>query len=206
MRTNFVQLLEQYGVDLVLCGHSHDYERSFLLHGHYGFSTNLQPEMILDHGSGQENQGGPYRKFLYGTNANKGAVYVVAGASSRPLSAGALDHPVMYTSFVELGSFVVDVDGNRLDARYLGNDGGISDYFTIIKEELPLLRIGLSANELILSWPATGSNFAARATASLDPPIFWNDVTNTPTVSGTDRIIRLSRPATNQFYRLERTQ
>ena len=53
MRTNFVSLLESYGVDLVLSGHSHIYERSYLMHGHYGFSPSLQPTMVRDRGSGQ---------------------------------------------------------------------------------------------------------------------------------------------------------
>ncbi len=36
MRTNFLPILEAGGADLVLSGHSHCYERSFLLDGHYG--------------------------------------------------------------------------------------------------------------------------------------------------------------------------
>ncbi|HMJ64026.1 MAG TPA: metallophosphoesterase family protein, partial [Candidatus Binatia bacterium] len=38
MRENVLPILEAFGVDLVLCGHSHVYERSYLLQGHYGFS------------------------------------------------------------------------------------------------------------------------------------------------------------------------
>ena len=38
MRQNILPILEDYGVDLVLTGHSHSYERSFLLDGHYGTS------------------------------------------------------------------------------------------------------------------------------------------------------------------------
>ena len=41
MRRNLLPILEEGGVDLVLCGHSHSYERSFLLDGHYEHSTNL---------------------------------------------------------------------------------------------------------------------------------------------------------------------
>src|SRR5437867_4787164 len=36
MRQYAVPLLESYGVDLVLSGHSHSYDRSYLLNGHYG--------------------------------------------------------------------------------------------------------------------------------------------------------------------------
>ena len=36
MRQNALPILEDGGVDLVLSGHSHSYERSFLIDGHYG--------------------------------------------------------------------------------------------------------------------------------------------------------------------------
>ncbi len=36
MRQNALPILEAGGVDLVLTGHSHSYERSYLLDGHYG--------------------------------------------------------------------------------------------------------------------------------------------------------------------------
>ena len=39
MRQNALPILENFGVDLVLSGHSHSYERSFLLDSHYGDST-----------------------------------------------------------------------------------------------------------------------------------------------------------------------
>ena len=41
MRQNALPILEAAGVDLVLTGHSHSYERSFLIDGHYGTSTTL---------------------------------------------------------------------------------------------------------------------------------------------------------------------
>ena len=36
MRERVVPIFERYKVDLVLSGHSHSYERSYLLNGHYG--------------------------------------------------------------------------------------------------------------------------------------------------------------------------
>src|SRR5205814_1778512 len=36
IRQNFIRILERYGVDLVMCGHSHVYERSYLLNNYYG--------------------------------------------------------------------------------------------------------------------------------------------------------------------------
>src|SRR6185369_11675045 len=55
MRENAVRLLEQGGVDLVLTGHSHSYERSFLIDGHYGSSATFTSSMKKDGGSGRED-------------------------------------------------------------------------------------------------------------------------------------------------------
>ena len=41
MRQNFLPMLEDNGVDLVMSGHSHSYERSYLINGHYGNSVQL---------------------------------------------------------------------------------------------------------------------------------------------------------------------
>ena len=41
LRRNAVPILERYGVDLVLTGHSHSYERSYLIDGHYELSGHL---------------------------------------------------------------------------------------------------------------------------------------------------------------------
>jgi hypothetical protein len=66
MREYALPVLEDYGVDLVLAGHSHVYERSFLVDGHYGTSDTLEPYMVLDGGDGQEDGDGAYEKPLRG--------------------------------------------------------------------------------------------------------------------------------------------
>ncbi len=131
MRQNFVPILEYYGVDLVLGGHSHAYERSVLLYGHYGNSSTLAPSMQIDAGSGREGDTGAYTKSP-GTARGEGSVYAVAG-SSGAISGGALNHPAMFISLNRLGSMVLDIDGNRLDARFLRETGAVDDSFTIIK-------------------------------------------------------------------------
>lgn len=133
MRRNFVPLLESYGVDLILAGHSHCYERSYLLRGHYGNSSSLTSSMLLDNGSGRLEEGNPYIKVTTGSKANQGTVYVVAGSSGWA-TFGALDHPVMYISWLRMGSLVLDVDGPELHAKFLRETGEIDDYFSIVKD------------------------------------------------------------------------
>ncbi len=154
MRQNIVPILEARGVDLVLCGHSHVYERSYLLRGHYGDSTTLQPEMILDQGSGREKDTGAYIKPTSGPGANQGTVYVEAGCAGYVRAAGG-HHPAMFFDEVQLGSLVLDINSNRLDAVFLRDTGAIDDSFTIIKgdpEPLRLCDITLKNGKVILRW------------------------------------------------------
>ena len=133
MRQNALPILENYGVDLVLSGHSHSYERSMLIDGHYGLSSTLTNAMILNAGSGRsDTTDGAYSKTDGVAIPNEGAVYAVAGSSGK-ISGGALNHPAMYISLNLLGSMVIDVNGNQLDARFLDSTGIVQDYFTLLK-------------------------------------------------------------------------
>ena len=130
MRENAVPILESFGVDLVFSGHSHSYERSYLIDGHYGSSGTFNSTHQVDAGDGKEDGNGAYQKADGTTNA--GAVYTVAGASGK-ISGGSLNHPAMFASLNELGSVVLDINGNRLDAKHLRSDGTVTDYYTILK-------------------------------------------------------------------------
>ena len=132
MRENAVPILEAGGIDLVISGHSHSYERSYLLDGHHGKSGSLTSAMILDSGDGSSNKDGAYEKETLGAAPHEGAVYVVAGSSGKT-SGGSLDHPAMMYSFEELGSVVLDVDSARLDLTFLNDQGDTRDSFTMIK-------------------------------------------------------------------------
>ena len=132
LRNYAVPIMEGYGVDLVLGGHSHNYERSYLMDGHYDFSSTLTPWMIKDSGSGQPGDTGPYLKADTGPAANQGTVYVVAGSSGwATFQTG--HHPIMHSALLQMGSLVLDIDGHRLDAKFLRETGVVDDHFTIIK-------------------------------------------------------------------------
>ena len=133
LRQNAVPLLERYGVDLVLTGHTHAYERSYLIDGHYGLSDTFTDAMKKNSGDGSASGDGAYRKPATVGAPHAGAVYVVAGNAGVIKTGGSLDHPAMAVSFWILGSMVLDVNGNRLDAKFLGSTGDIWDDFTILK-------------------------------------------------------------------------
>ena len=133
MRQFALPILESAGVDLVLCGHSHSYERSYLIDGHYGLLGTFDTQtMLVDGGDGSEAGDGAYEKVHPGIWTHSGAVYAVAGSSGKT-SGGPLDHPVMLVNLNTLGSMVIDVDGTRLDARFITSTGQVADEFTILK-------------------------------------------------------------------------
>ncbi|MCP3980203.1 MAG: hypothetical protein GY716_12935, partial [bacterium] len=144
MRQNALPVLEAHGVDLVLCGHSHSYERSFLIDGHYGDASTFGPGFVLDGGDGSQTGDGVYAKPTLGSDPHQGAVYTVAG-NAGSVQGGPLDHPAMYVSMNVLGSLVIDVERNRLDVRMLGDTGSVLDEFTLIKG--PYCLAGTDADE-----------------------------------------------------------
>ena len=140
MRENAVPILENHGVDLVLCGHSHSYERSYLIDGHHGYASTFAPSMVKDSGSGRTNETGAYRKSSAGPAPHEGAVYVVCGSSGWVTPDTYIPqylHPAMFIKWKQLGSMVIDVNSNRLDAAFLRETGRVDDYFTILKGVAP---------------------------------------------------------------------
>ena len=132
MRRYALPILEEAGVDLVLSGHSHSYERSYLLDAHYGSSDTLTSDMLKDDGDGREDGDGIYDKASASLAPHEGAVYVVAGSSGKTSDAD-LDHPAMTVSLEVLGSVILEIDGLRLDATFLDDQGNEQDHFTIVK-------------------------------------------------------------------------
>ena len=207
MRQNAVPILESYGVDLVLCGHSHAYERSYLLRGHYGFSWDLDPAtMFLDAGSGRPDETGPYVKEISGPTAQMGTVYVVAGCSGWA-TYGSTDHPAMHTGFLRMGSLVLDIDGDRLDATFLRENGDIDDTFTLIKRSTVLRIVGFSADRgtCHLAWDSVrGRSYQVEFTSDIGRG--WTKVLGPITAVASRTFIQhTAASASSGFYRVVET-
>jgi 3',5'-cyclic AMP phosphodiesterase CpdA len=136
IRENFIKILERYGVDLVLCGHSHSYERSKLMQGHFGKqNTFSEDKHLLSKSSGAYN-GTPNSSPYIKDASNKGTVYVLSG------SAGRVDHhqttfPHQAMPFSDVtvgGACMLEVEGNRLDLKWITSTGEIKDQFTMMKD------------------------------------------------------------------------
>lgn len=134
MRKNAVSVLESYGVDLVLCGHSHSYERSYFINGHYGLSSTFNAgTMVVQPGDGRADGAGAYAKDTTAPTPYSGAAFVVAGSSAHITTTGTLNHPAMYKSTATLGSVVLDFAGDQLDVQFLDSAGVRKDYFRMTK-------------------------------------------------------------------------
>lgn len=153
MRNNAVSLLERYGVDLILSGHSHAYERSRLINRHYGASSTYHPQLhAVDAGNGSEvgrigtdgrfvadGGDGAYVKPL--ARGNAGQVSTIVGSSGKlshwsdgsSFVVNENPHPVHTTNLRLLGSLVIDIEANRLHAVFLDRLGSVRDDFSIVK-------------------------------------------------------------------------
>jgi len=128
-REILVPILEKGGVDLVLAGHSHGYERTSLINGHYGPSSTYSADKHL---KGKVETGGVLFKPALISAPNSGTVYVVAGSSSK-VDGGAYNHPAMSVSHKAMGSLVIDVSREQLGVTFISDQSQILDAFTIEK-------------------------------------------------------------------------
>lgn len=137
IRQNFLRVLERYGVDLVISGHSHNYERSYLLNGYYGDEASFDPVLhalsTSSRGQDEDEKTTPY--IIAGNSSRRGTIYVVAGSSgaSGRVQEG-YPHNAMPFSQNTGGMFYFEVQGTRLDARFIRKNGTIGDRFTIVKD------------------------------------------------------------------------
>jgi 3',5'-cyclic AMP phosphodiesterase CpdA len=137
IREQFNQVVEDYGVDLVLCGHSHVYERTKLIKGHYGLEATFNAEKHnLSSSSGLYNGSKNSAPYIKDSKDAKGTVYVVSGSAGQLGGAKATyPHDAMYYSNNQVGgSLMLEVTGNKMDLKWICSDGKIRDNFTMMKD------------------------------------------------------------------------
>jgi len=127
MRENFVPIFDKFGVDLVLNGHSHGYERSKLMINHLGKSDTFNAKKYLV----QDNDS-CYTKPLKAIQ-NSGTIYLVCGSSSK-LDSATLKHPAMPFAYQKMGSVILEVTPTTLTSKFLTINGEIEDEFIIKKD------------------------------------------------------------------------
>lgn len=136
----YLSILFKYGVDLVLQGHNHIYERSYMVHDLTGKAMEVSAVNKIDTASGREDETGPYRKKE--GYSGKGTVFVTCASGGVVNVAKNFVHypifPVYYNEKKLEGSLVIDVNKNKMDVNFICdelNEKGshIWDHFSITK-------------------------------------------------------------------------
>ncbi|MEO6612545.1 MAG: metallophosphoesterase [Chitinophagaceae bacterium] len=185
MRSNFISILENAGVDLIINGHSHDYERSYLIKGHYGLEATFSAGTHAVSTSSAKYTSNATCPYVYNSSpANHGTVYVVAGSTgaSGNTQAG-YPHNAFPYSVNDGGFFYFEVDDNRLDAKFIRRDGTTFDNFTIMKDVNTTTNYTIpngGSQQLTASWPQTG-NYTWTATSGTTRSVSVSPSSNTTT-------------------------
>ena len=138
IREKFLPVLERYGVDIVLGGHSHDYERSRLMYGYYGNDSAFDATRFnISQSSGMTDGPSPNGPYVKEKRHDKGTVYVVSGSSGK---LGGMQktfpHKAMYYSDATHGGVsYIEVNGRQLTFKWICADGIVRDHFTIVKNQ-----------------------------------------------------------------------
>jgi len=120
LRDTYHPLFDKYGVDLVLEGHVHNYQRSFPIK--YNPSNSLKPIIT----SSKKND----------YNSPAGQIYVLVGTGG--INLHGLSGKSSFISSQQdskFGALSIKItnDGSKLDAKYYTNSGSIKDQFSITK-------------------------------------------------------------------------
>jgi hypothetical protein len=112
IQANFLPTLEAEGIDLILNGHSHVAERSYLLANHAIINNSLSNY--------------PKKGF------EAGAVYVVSGAGGK--TGGVSKHKLMSFQLGDVSGYEsIYINGDTLRGSWIKNSGQSMDQFTMIK-------------------------------------------------------------------------
>jgi len=207
LRKYITPILDRYGVDIVLTGHGHVYERSFLIKDHTGDAASFTGSNMVNSSSARyDGSAGnaasedinaatsscPY--FTIDSADSHGTVYVVAGSAGQIGGGTNKIFPAFYyknysgSAGGEAGVLYLEIQDNRLDAKFVGRSGTVHDQFTIMK--------GVNKNTAV----KTTVNTPAILTASWVGAYNWYTVpAASATVNGNARSLSVTQAATGSF-------
>lgn len=183
VQANILPVLEAAGVDLVFAGHSHVYERTYL----------LRQNAIV------QNNPSSYSK----PTATTGTLYVVSGTAGQSGALANSNHPLMaFQLGGVLGTSIVDFSGNVAHGYFLKDDGSAVDVFQVAKgadTRAPALVAARAVTstqlEAVFDEPVqagTGPSSAERVGAwSISPPV----VVSSAVLGSDQRTVRLTTAA-----------
>jgi hypothetical protein len=132
MKANWLPLLEAAGVDLILSGHNHVYERTYLLDNLTGNSASITAANKIDTALGRIGVDHAYQKEP--GRPHQGEIFIECQGGGTANDPKYLPVPFSFTPVVfkqsnDEGSLVIDVTGsNRMDVKFLCDQ---PDLFTL---------------------------------------------------------------------------
>ncbi len=200
VRQQLSPILERFGVDMFVTGHSHVYERSFPIHDQRGPMANFAATPAAyryptDASSGRYDGSANSCPYLRKSAKQKqGTVYVVSGSAGQLSHIAALgNHPVMaFTEKNVGGSFYMEVEDNRLDAKFIQANapsfGVVTDQFTLMKDVGRNQSLTLTAGQ------------SATLTASFIADYQWTNPSSGTLAATTRSVIVMPATGTVQTY------
>jgi hypothetical protein len=173
IRQNFITYLEARGVDLIINGHSHGYERGYMLKNYTGAWSSFSSATHAVSTSSAAYTSSATCPYVYNSSPlNHGTVYVVAGSAGASGGIKAeFDTGPMPFSVNDAGVLYFEVEGNRLDAKMLRRNGTVFDEFTIIKDVNQSTSYNVIAGNnvtLTASWPGDHTWSTGASTRSIN--------------------------------------
>jgi predicted MPP superfamily phosphohydrolase len=151
LRDTYHPLFDLYGVDLVLQGHNHNYQRSYPI----TYNNNINNNNDNYNKISNINNDISFKPTITSTNTNTynnptGEIYVTAGTGGESLYDFKNKADFIATQYKVFGFLNVDIsyDGTKLVGTFYDNaDGSVKDTFTITKlvtpESIPVKRVNL---------------------------------------------------------------
>jgi len=184
IRQNLLPIIEKYKVDMILCGHSHIYERSKLMKGYFGFEANFNQIYNQSTSNGKYDGSTDSCPYLKSSDLpNQGIIYVVAGSAGWPAGIQpSYPHEALpYSIYLKSGSLYLEIEDNRLDAKWISETGSVDDKFTILKDVNKNLTLNLkdttSKVSLDASWIGNynwSNHFSRTKSIQINAPLSSN--------------------------------
>ncbi len=124
LRDIYHPIFDQYGVDIVLEGHTHDYQRSFPIK----FNPNSKSNPIITNNN------------INNYNDPEGQIYAIVGTGGVNFhSLSGQSSFIASQQSTRFGHLNIDIvnNGNTLIGKFISNAGGTMDQFTINKSDSP---------------------------------------------------------------------
>lgn len=129
LREHVNPVFEQFNVDVVIAGHSHVYERSFPMRGHYGVNDTFDANQHVVAKEQKANH------FTVGPKG-QGVIYVVSGSGGK-VGGQRPGYPMKSSAYANNtigGSVLFDVSQHTFALKWIQSDGVVGDQFVIEKK------------------------------------------------------------------------